>query len=190
MISWSSPSQLPRLVCGVMQSWYYVTVHVQSEPHSPGSLQLPTAPPRLHTRTCFTFLRRFHRDYRENYRLIVKKIAKQVSLFAMMYRVFVQNDVGWKPCSTHSGQLDMWSAAEPMLCHSPPQRRWMCLSWWGAPDVSGARSGWSVVTMRSEEWWNRDNMDWPAPATASSVSPGILTPCAVHPVSTRCITTL
>ena len=146
-------------------------------PHS-RSLLLPTpATAAPLTRTCFTFLRRFHqRDNCENYRLIVKKIAKQACLFTMMYRVIVQN-----------GLFTPW-----MSCYH--QKKPYCVSFllkvetdelMMGPDMylelgAGGHWQWSV------EWWNRGQYGhWPAPRVSGSGHSD-----ASHPVSTCCITTL
>ena len=79
--------------------------------------------------------------------------------------------------------VDKWpSCQQPMLCHSPLMR-WMCL-------MRGLSCIWS--SERGGQWSPGGVMKpgQYGPTTASSVSPGILTPCALHPVSTRCITTL
>lgn len=65
----------------------------------------------------------------------------------MMYRVFVQNDVRGKPCFTHSGQVDIMSAA--YVVSLPPDE--MDVSDEGPLMYLELGAGWSVVTRRSDE---------------------------------------
>ena len=150
-------------------SKYYVTLH-QVPPASHASHRCST-----HTRTCFTFLRRFH----QLWKLSIDR-EKNCKTSLLVYHDVSSHRPEW----TFYPVDVMLSSEEAILCVISPQGGdgWAHDEAW---HVSGAWSGWSVAVvsrvMKPGTIWTL--------ASASSVGSGH-SDASQHPVSTRCITTL
>ena len=133
--------------------------------HSTRSLLLPTpATTAPHTRTCFTFLRRFHRLWK----LSIDR-EKNCKTSPLVYHDVSCHHPEW---TFYPIDVMLSSSEEAILCFIPPHGGdgWAQDEAW---HVSGAWSGWSVAEW-SVEWWNRGQYGhWPAPRVSAL---GILTP--------------